>query len=80
VIDRDTTRYRYSLILARRGGNRYGRTGSVVRDASVRCGPGPDPAPPDRLLGYVDGKLPEVRDHLDTARADILAFTEFPEY
>jgi hypothetical protein len=24
-------------------------------------------------------KLPEVRDHLDTARADILAVTEFPE-
>jgi putative transposase len=33
----------------------------------------------DRLLDYVDGKLPEVHDHLDTARADILAFTEFPK-
>jgi len=33
----------------------------------------------DRLLDYVDGKLPEVHDHLDGARADILAFTEFPK-
>jgi putative transposase len=33
----------------------------------------------DRLLDYVDGKLPEVYDHLDGARADILAFTAFPK-
>jgi hypothetical protein len=33
----------------------------------------------DRLLDYVAGTLPEVHDHLDTARADILAFTEFPK-
>jgi transposase-like protein len=33
----------------------------------------------DRLLDYVEGKLPEVHDHLDTARADILAFTSFPK-
>ena len=33
----------------------------------------------DRLLDYVDGKLPAVHDHLDQARADILAFTEFPK-
>ncbi len=33
----------------------------------------------DRLLDYVNGKLPEVHDHLDAARADILAFTEFPK-
>ncbi len=33
----------------------------------------------DRLLDYLDGKLPEVHDLLDTARADILAFTEFPK-
>jgi putative transposase len=33
----------------------------------------------DRLLDYVDGKLPDVHDHLDAARADILAFTEFPK-
>ncbi|WP_191278096.1 transposase, partial [Nocardioides flavus (ex Wang et al. 2016)] len=33
----------------------------------------------DRLLDYVDGKLPEVHDHLDAARADILAFTAFPK-
>ena len=33
----------------------------------------------DRLLDYVDGKLPEVHEHLDTARADILAFTAFPK-
>jgi putative transposase len=32
----------------------------------------------DRLLDYVDAKLPQVHDHLDTARADILAFTSFP--
>lgn len=33
----------------------------------------------DRLLDYVDGKLPEVHEHLDAARADILAFTGFPK-
>lgn len=33
----------------------------------------------DRLLDYVDGKLSEVHDHLDGARADILAFTAFPK-
>ena len=33
----------------------------------------------DRLLDYVDTKLPDAHDHLDTARADILAFTGFPE-
>jgi putative transposase len=33
----------------------------------------------DRLLDYVDGKLPDAHDHLDNARADILAFTGFPE-
>ena len=33
----------------------------------------------DRLLDYVDGKLPEVHDHLDGARGDILAFTAFPK-
>lgn len=33
----------------------------------------------DRLLDYVDDKLPEVHDHLDAARADILAFTDFPK-
>ena len=33
----------------------------------------------DRLLDYVDGKLPDAFEHLDTARADILAFTQFPE-
>ena len=33
----------------------------------------------DRLLDYVEGKLPEVHAHLDAARADILAFTEFPK-
>ena len=33
----------------------------------------------DRLLDYVDGKLPEVHEHLDAARADILAFTAFPK-
>ena len=33
----------------------------------------------DRLLDYVAEKLPEVHDHLDAARADILAFTGFPQ-
>jgi transposase-like protein len=33
----------------------------------------------DRLLDYVADKLPEVHDHLDAARADILAFTAFPK-
>ena len=33
----------------------------------------------DRLLDYVDGKLPDALEHLDAARADILAFTGFPE-
>jgi hypothetical protein len=33
----------------------------------------------ERLLDYVDGKLPDAFNHLDAARADILAFTEFPE-
>ncbi|SPT54215.1 Transposase and inactivated derivatives [Actinomyces bovis] len=32
----------------------------------------------DRLLDYTAEKLPDVADHLDTARADILAFTSFP--
>jgi transposase-like protein len=33
----------------------------------------------DRLLEYVAGKLPNVAEHLDAARADILAFTGFPK-
>src|SRR5690554_5646477 len=33
----------------------------------------------DRTLDYVTAKLPAVAEHLDTARADILAFTEFPK-
>lgn len=33
----------------------------------------------ERLLDYVDGKLPDAFEHLDAARADILAFTEFPK-
>src|SRR5699024_8479403 len=33
----------------------------------------------ERLLDYVDDTLPEVHEHLDTARADILAFTDFPK-
>jgi transposase-like protein len=33
----------------------------------------------DKLLDLVDGKLPEVHDHLDGARADVLAFTTFPK-
>ncbi|GAA3587982.1 MULTISPECIES: IS256 family transposase [Pseudonocardiaceae] len=33
----------------------------------------------DRLLDYVDEKLPAVADHLGQARADLLAFTTFPK-
>ena len=33
----------------------------------------------DRLLDYVAEKLPDVHDHLDQARADILTFTQFPK-
>lgn len=32
----------------------------------------------DRLLDYTCDKLPEVTNHLDAARADILAFASFP--
>ena len=43
----------------------------------------PDPASVnaqfDRLLDYVEAKLPKVFAHLDGARADILAFTAFPK-
>jgi transposase-like protein len=33
----------------------------------------------DRLVEAVAGKLPQVAEHLDTARADVLAFTSFPK-
>ena len=33
----------------------------------------------DRLIDYVQAKLPAVAAHLDGARADILAFTDFPK-
>lgn len=33
----------------------------------------------DRLLDYVAEKLPQVAEHLDAARADILSFTTFPK-
>ncbi|TYC95622.1 IS256 family transposase [Arthrobacter echini] len=33
----------------------------------------------DRLLDYVQDTLPDAYEHLDGARADILAFTSFPE-
>ena len=33
----------------------------------------------DKMLDTLDGKLPEVVDHLDAARADVLAFTAFPK-
>ena len=33
----------------------------------------------DRLIDYVDDRLPDVAEHLGAARADILAFTGFPE-
>ena len=32
----------------------------------------------DRVLDALDGKLPTVAEHLDAARADVLAFTAFP--
>src|SRR4051794_30714155 len=33
----------------------------------------------DRVLDALADKLPEVHDHLDAARADVLAFTAFPK-
>jgi putative transposase len=33
----------------------------------------------DRTLDYVTDKLPDVADHLENARVDILAFTSFPK-
>ena len=33
----------------------------------------------DRLLDYVEEKLPAVSEHLDRARDDLLAFTAFPK-
>src|SRR5215213_5646539 len=33
----------------------------------------------DKLLDTVAGSLPAVHDHLDAARADVLAFTAFPK-
>ena len=33
----------------------------------------------ERVLDALSGKLPAVAEHLDTARADILAFTAFPK-
>ncbi len=33
----------------------------------------------ERLLDYVSEKLPDAADHLDAARADVLAFTGFPK-
>ncbi len=33
----------------------------------------------DRLLDAVEAKLPKVAEHLDAARADVLAFTSFPK-
>ena len=51
--------------------------GSLASAADVRCGVG------EYLVRFhaehVEDKLPDAFEHLDTARADILAFTEFPE-
>ena len=33
----------------------------------------------ERVLDAVTDKLPKVAEHLDTARADVLAFTSFPK-
>jgi transposase-like protein len=33
----------------------------------------------DRLIDAIAGKLPKVADHLEAARADVLAFTSFPK-
>ena len=33
----------------------------------------------DRLLDALTDKLPAVAEHLDAARADVLAFTAFPK-
>ena len=52
-------------------------------DAALRLRPAryrpPSNAQFDRLLDYVAEKLPDVFDHLDAARADVLAFTGFPK-
>jgi transposase-like protein len=32
----------------------------------------------DRVFDAVVGKIPRVAEHLDAARADVLAFTAFP--
>ena len=39
----------------------------------------PDAAAVNAQFDYVEDKLPDAFSHLDNARADILAFTEFPE-
>jgi putative transposase len=43
--------------------------------------PGPESvvAQYDRVLDALSDKLPKVAEHLDTARADLLAFTAFPK-
>ena len=33
----------------------------------------------DRIVDALTGKLPAVAEHLETARADVLAFTSFPK-
>jgi len=33
----------------------------------------------DRVLDALVGKMPAVAEHLDAARADVLAFTAFPK-
>ena len=57
------------------------RCGPLSKRCCTRCDQ-PDAASVnaqyDRLLDYVHDKLPAVCDHLDQARADILAFTSFP--
>jgi transposase-like protein len=42
----------------------------VTSDAHAQC---------DRVLDALADKLPRVAEHLETARADVLAFTAFPK-
>ena len=55
------------------------RTGTLAASVAALVFAGAVHAQFDRLLDYVTEKLPAVAEHLDAARADILAFTTFPK-
>ncbi len=54
-----------------------GQGDAALRLRPARCARGARAVRP--LLDYIEEKLPEVHEHLDTARADTLAFTAFPK-